>query len=157
MADADWKKIRKEYLKSNISLDALAEKYGLPKSALYRHSKNEGWVSARKGTVRKTIEKISDTVVEENGKCRTMMQTAALAIVEKAIEGINNTPSDNYKAINGYASALKNVKDILDLKSRLDIKEQEARIENLRRQAEKGEEKQEISIEMEEAVEQWAK
>lgn len=137
---ADWNKIRKEYIKTNISQRALAKKYDISEKAVAKRSKAEGWVALRQQAVGKSVAKVVETIANENGKVETKMQGAALALIEKATEGIELTNPEDAKALKSYSGVLRDVKEILSLRSTLDIREQEARIENLRRQAEAGKE-----------------
>lgn len=135
---ADWNKIRKEYIKTNISQRALAKKYGVCEKSVAKRSKAEGWVALRQQAVCKSTAKTVSTIANENGKVETKMQGAALALIEKATEGIELTNPADAKTLKSYSGVLRDVKEILNLRSGLDIREQEARIENLRRQAEAG-------------------
>lgn len=135
---ADWNKIRKEYIKTNISQRALAKKYGISEKAVAKRSKAEGWVMLRQQAVGKSAANVVETIAKENGKVETKMQTAALALIEKATEGIGLTNPSDAKTLKSYSGVLRDLKEILSLRSSLDIREQEARIENLRRQAEAG-------------------
>lgn len=69
---ADWAKIKREYVTTDISYRALAEKHGVDKSSVLRHAKAEKWQEARSRhadnvhlrCVQKTAEKIADSESE---------------------------------------------------------------------------------------------
>lgn len=69
---ADWTKIKREYVTTDISYRALAEKHGVDKSSVLRHAKAENWQEARSRhadnvhlrCVQKTVEKIADSESE---------------------------------------------------------------------------------------------
>lgn len=89
MADHNWKKIKTEYITTNIGLRKLAEKYGVAVSTVGRRSKDEGWPALRlqykDKTLTKTLEKSSD--IEANRLARLMdTTTKAIDVAVKAFE-----------------------------------------------------------------------
>lgn len=89
MADHNWKKIKTEYITTDIGLRKLAEKNGVSLSAVGTRSKNEGWPALRKQykdkTLTKTLEKSS--TVEANRLARLMdTTTKAIDVAVKAFE-----------------------------------------------------------------------
>lgn len=61
---ADWVKIKTEYITTQISQRALAEKYGVSRSAIFAKSKEENWVTLRKEHQAKTEAKASQQTEE---------------------------------------------------------------------------------------------
>ena len=89
MANADWKKIKTEYITTDISQRKLAAKYGVSHVAVSDRSKKEEWVKAREQykakTLAKTLEKSSD--IEANRLARLMdTTTKAIDVAVKAFE-----------------------------------------------------------------------
>ena len=89
MANADWKKIKTEYITTDISQRKLAAKYGVSHVAVSTRSKNEEWVKAREQykakTLAKTLEKSSD--IEANRLARLMdTTTKAIDVAVRAFE-----------------------------------------------------------------------
>lgn len=89
MANADWKKIKTEYITTDISQRKLAAKYGVSHIAISNRSKNECWVKAREQykakTLAKTLEKSS--TIEANRLARLMdTTTKAIDVAVKAFE-----------------------------------------------------------------------
>lgn len=80
-----------------------------------------------------------ETVVRANSRADTKMQEAAEALIGKAMEGIREADPKDAKTLKAYSGVLRDLKDVLNLKTELDKKEQEARIANLRRQAQEEE------------------
>lgn len=64
--EPDWAKIRAEYLNSGISLPALAQKYGVPKSTLQKRSAAGGWSEKRKKLKADKAEKVSSRLHERD-------------------------------------------------------------------------------------------
>ena len=67
----DWNAIRAEYI-SGVSIRALAEKYNLNPTTVYRHSKADSWQESRKEaaneTRRKSIQKTADAAASNAAK-----------------------------------------------------------------------------------------
>lgn len=69
---ADWEAIRREYVSTDISTRALAEKHGVPYGTLRKKAEREKWLDAREEHGRKvgakwaqkSVEKISDAESE---------------------------------------------------------------------------------------------
>ena len=138
---ADWNKIKTEYITTDTSYRKLAEKHGISYQAICRRSKDEGWIDLREQhmnkTVTKTINRISEKQVDRASK---LISVADLLLdkVKSLVEGnpeLLITPQ-NIKHLSGV---LKDIKEVQMIQSDADLREQEARIANLRKQAEKDE------------------
>lgn len=162
---ADWQKIKTEYITTDISLRKLAQKYGVRYATVQERSKKEDWISMRDqfrtGTVSKAISKISckqaDKMARIDGvtdkllrKLEQAVEELDLEIVKKKVkvdDGFTETTTETMEAIEGgivdraglrhLTAALRDLKEIQMIKSELDRMEQEARIEKLRRDAQK--------------------
>jgi len=89
VANADWKKIKTEYITTDISQRKLAQKYGVGPSRIAARSKAEQWVEQREQyrskTIAKTLEKSS--TIEANRLSRLMdTTTKAIDVAVKAFE-----------------------------------------------------------------------
>ncbi len=164
---ADWNQIKTEYITTDISLRKIAEKYGLRYATVQDRSKKEEWITLRDqhrtSTVSKSISKISDKqaakmaridgitdklllkleqAVDELDleiiKRRTKIEQEGLEITTEQLEAKEGGIVDR-AGLRHITAALKDLKEIQMLKSELDRQEQEARIEKLRREAEKDE------------------
>ena len=139
---ADWNAIRQEYITDeSSSYRKLAEKYGVSLTAIYNRGRDEKWVELRQQTKDKTIAKAVDKISDEQSEiqadvaARFTDMTASLAgKLEKAIAEVD--PKDT-TGIRRLAASLCDLKLLIGFKSDADSREQEARIANLRRQAEK--------------------
>jgi transposase-like protein len=162
----DWNTLKAEYIAGGISYRELAEKYGVSQSTLRQRAAREKW-SEQKNTVRTEVEqKMIDTISDE----QTEQAVSAASLISKAaMNFLKQIAAESVKLINGeidsesrtkyseYALALQRFKDVLDIKSEKDIEEQQARIDNLRKQAQKDEKKDnKIIVEFGE-FEDWAK
>jgi hypothetical protein len=139
---ADWNAIRQEYITDeSSSYRKLAQKYGVSLTAIYNRGRDEKWVELRQQTKDKTIAKAVDKISDEQSEIQADValrfndMTVSLAgKLEKAIAEVD--PKDT-TGIRRLAASLCDLKLLIGVKSDADSREQEARIANLRRQAEK--------------------
>lgn len=134
----DWNAIREEYIADETSsYRKLAQKYGVSLTAVYNRAKAEDWVGQRKQvkdkTITKSIEKISDKQSENVKKYGDMVTTMTKKL-SAAIEAVD--PKDT-TAVRRLTASLCDFRELLGIKSDADSREQEARIANLRKQADK--------------------
>ena len=136
---ADWQKIKTEYITTDTSYRKLAQKYGVHYNAIANRAKQEEWISQRNqycdSTVTKTIDAISDQQVDRATK---LLNVADLLMdkIKQRIEAVDalEMGSQEYRHL---SATIKDLKDIQMIRSDADMREQEARIANLRKQAEK--------------------
>lgn len=136
---ADWQQIKTEYITTDTSYRKLAQKYGVSYQAICHRSKTEGWIALREQhmnkTISKTVEKISEKKANMAAKVHTVADKLLYKIdasVDLMVPGVMNT-----KSLRALTAAVKDLKDILMIRSELDEREQEARIDKLRREAQK--------------------
>ena len=134
----DWNEIREEYLRDDTSsYRKLAQKYGVSLTAIYNRAKAEKWQEQRKQlkdkTITKSIEKLSDKKANQAAKYGDMVDTMTEKLT-KAIEAVD--PKDT-TSIRRLTASLCDLRELLGIKSDADSREQEARIANLRRQADR--------------------
>lgn len=183
---ADWQKIKTEYITTDTSYRKLGEKYGIHYKAISDRGKAEGWVQLRSQhrdkTLTKTIEKISERQSEELSRICSIAdklldkleQAAdeldkAIIIRKTKVETAKGEETTERKeAVDGgivdrvglrqLTAALKDLKEVKMLRSALDEEEQRARIENLRRTAQKDDSKNggKITVVLEGALEEYA-
>lgn len=132
-----WSKIKAEYLAGGISLRKLSEKYGVSFSTIQKKSMEEKWGELRKKSRRKTEEKIIDSVSSQEADKAVNIIDVADKLVEKIYEMLSADVT-NAQSIKSLTSALRDLKEIKGYKSEMDLKEQEARIAKLQREAEIG-------------------
>ena len=162
----DWNAIRKEYIQGGVSYRELAAKYGVPLKNLARRAKDEKWVELRKQSDHKAATKTVETVAKHNAKVDDRINRLANRLIDKLEKAVDELDvktvtmkttmktgaakvTTEYKKLDKekegpvdkgglqqLTNTLRDLKAILDVRSELDRKEQEARIANLRRQAE---------------------
>ena len=135
---ADWKKIREEYITdSKVTYRDLSAKYHVSTATVTKRAKSEGWAEKRKQienkTIEKAVEKISTNQAADLAKFSAMTDALASKLAE-AIEAAN--PKDT-QGLRRLAASLHDLADLKGYQTDLDRREQEARIRNLTRQADK--------------------
>lgn len=152
----DWTAIKTEYIAGGTSYRKLAEKYNVPLGTLRRVAKDGNWVGLRAQTEIETDTKIVNSVSDKNAKQAELVTTIANKLLTKLGEAIDLVDVIDSQTFKQYTSALKDLKDIKGIKSESDMREQEARIANLRRQAEADADKTTgIEIVFEAGPEEW--
>lgn len=136
----DWKKLRAEYIKGGTSYRKLAEKYDVSFHTLRKQAAKENWKALRDETTAKTVTKIieieSDNQAERMRRLLTVSDKLLLAVedaVDKFQAGELMLDKGALKSLSG---TIKDIKDIQNIKTQLDIEEQKARIAKLKRDAE---------------------
>ena len=135
IATIDYSKLKKEYLMGNISYRELAKKHGVPFGTLRKVAAKEQWTQLRTQARTKADTKIIDAISDKEAKRAVDIIDVADKLLEK-IEAVAETVSDP-DSIKKLTSAIKDLKDIKGIKSDADMREQEARINKLRKDAER--------------------
>ena len=154
---ADWNKIKTEYITTDTSYRKLAEKYGVHYNAIANRSKQEGWISQRNqhcdSTMTKTLDAISKKQVDRATNLISVSDLL-LAKVKSLLETDAEVLSDT-QSMKHISGVLKDIKEIQMIRSDADMREQEARIANLRKQAEKEEVNKDVTITIEGGDPSW--
>lgn len=133
---ADWKKIKAEYISGGTSYRKLCEKYGVSRTTLQRKAKEEKWLALRSQTEAKTESKIVEAVSDIEAEKAIDIIEVADKLIDKIYELIDASLK-NPQGVKNLTSALKDLKEIKGIKSDADMREQEARIDKLRKDAER--------------------
>ena len=137
----DWNLLKSEYVTTDASYRYLSLKYDVSTNQIMTHARNEKWQELRQKFLDDTFT-ANIKVAKQNEKKRyERVQRVAdklLTLLEKAVD--EAVDAGKMSSFRGYTIALK---------ARLDIDEQKAKIENLRKQSEDGEKKQEITVSFE--------
>ena len=156
---ADWKAIETEYVTTSTSYRKLAEKYGVDQATVARKAKKEDWVSKRQHHADKTQAKMLTADIKQKVSRAERIQTVAdklLSKVEALVENGDFTEM-NAQSLRQISATLKDIKEIQMIRSDADMREQEARIAKLRREAEKDEnDKPSITITLEGGLSDYA-
>ena len=157
---ADWNKIKTEYITTDTSYRKLAEKHGVGESTLFARASKEKWVEQKEQhqskTVAKTLDAISKKQVDRAANLISVSDIL-LAKVKSLLETNAEVLADT-QSMKHISGVLKDIKEIQMIRSDADLREQEARIAKLRREAEREEDTNtEVTITFgSEGKKQWA-
>ncbi len=151
----DWNAIKSDYIAGGTSYRKLCDKYGVSRTTLQRRAKDEGWVKLRSQAQAKTETKIVETVSNSNAKTANRIIYVADKLLDKIADIIEHI--DTTAGIKDISTAIKNIKEIKGFKSDADVREQEARIRNLEKQAESEHTDNEIRVVIEDDLDNYGK
>lgn len=132
----DWKRIKAEYIAGGTSYRKLAKKYGVSFSTLRGIAEREKWTDLKAQAQHNADTKLVKSIGEQNGTYSVSINDVANKLLEKIV-AMMEMDCVSSQAIKQLTSALKDIKEVKGIKSDIDLREQEARIDNLRRQAER--------------------
>ena len=154
----DWKKIKSDYVRGGVSYRKLAEKYEVSPTTLYRRMKKEKWADLRKQKEEKANAKIIETVASQEAKHVDNIQCLADKLLKMIEERIaDGTLIVDAKDLRSVTASIRDLREIKGCKSELDMQEQIARIEKLRRDAQSEEESRDIRVVIASELEDYAK
>lgn len=148
--DADWAKIKKDYIQGGISYRKLADKHGVPYGTLVRRAVRDGWREAREQAAQKASAKMVDMEAERQAKRMERLLKVSDKLLDAVEEAVDSFCSKELQldktALRSLSASVKDIKDIQSIKSKLDIEEQRARIANLQRQAQEADKQEAIKV-----------
>lgn len=143
----DWNRIKAEYIAGGTSYRKLAAKYGVPFSNLKNIAIKEQWTQLREQAKNRTTTKLVENIGRQNAKIDDKYFRLVDKLMQKAEETMENTPVWTVNALKEMATAMRYLKECKGVKSEADIREQEARIAKLQKEAsEEDNELQEIRV-----------
>ena len=134
---ADWQKIKTEYITTDTSYRKLAQKYGVSYNAIGNRSRDENWQDLRDQHLTKTMTKTMNAVSTKQAEQTAKLFGVSGLLLDKVkllLEEHEELLVDT-SAMKDVSVVLKNLKDLLMIKSEADMKEQEERINKLRKEA----------------------
>ena len=136
IASVDYSKLKREYLRGNISYRELAKKYDVPFGTLRKVAAKEQWTQLRTQARAKADTKIIDAISDREAEKAIDIIDVADKLLGKLSELMETMVVDT-QSFKQLTSALKDLKEIKGYKSEADMREQEARINKLRKEAER--------------------
>ena len=131
----DWSKLKAEYIAGGTSYRKLAKKYEVSANTLTGIAIREGWNELKKQAQSKSTSKMVDSVAKDIAKKSIKINDVADKLLDKIAELLDVSEFVDSQVIKQCTSALKDIKDIKGIKSDIDLREQEARIDKLRKDA----------------------
>lgn len=154
-----WTKIRNDYIKGGTSYQKLAQKYGVSYNTLAKKAGAEEWTTLRQEiyqkSTRKTMDVLSTRAAEEEDK----IHDSAMQLLDLFNKGLSTFANDVVSPgmLKDMVSALSGIQKILQRPTEMDIEEQRARIDKLRKEAERDNEQREpITIHISDELEDYA-
>ena len=145
---ADWQSIKTEYITTDTSYRKLAQKYGVNHAVIGQRAKAEKWVDLRRQHIDKTQTKALNTISNKQADRAAKL----IGVSDLLLNKVKSLLEDNEELLvdtsimKDVSVILKNLKDIQMIKSDADIREQEARIDKLRKEAMVEKENNEVKV-----------
>lgn len=157
----DWLAIREEYISGRGSTTELAARYGVPLKTVKYHCTADGWVRLKEQVAQKASD---DAVARAAGSVsgyRDRICAAAMRLLDRVEEYLGAADQAGRVMrsadILNVARALRDIKDVADVKAPGDLEEQAARIDKLRADARRDDaEDATVRVEMDGDVEELA-
>lgn len=135
---ADRKKLKKEYISGGVSYADLARKYKISESTVKRWAKADGWTEAKAEADAKSEQKMVEAVAQAKAGTAAGVIELSEKLLEKLGIALGMEPDNIEPArLRQYTGALKDLQDIRGDRSKLDLKEQKARITKLQRESQR--------------------
>lgn len=132
----DWKSIKAEYIAGGTSYRKLAEKHKVSFGTLRKVAAKEKWTELRNKALAKEDTKMAAEVGKKNAERAIKIIDVADKLLDKIEATVGMMDALDTQGIKQLTSALKDLRDIKGFKSDADMREQEARIAKLQRDAE---------------------
>ena len=152
----DWDKIKAEYIAGGTSYRKLAEKYGVSFNTLSGVAIREEWANLKKQAQNKSTTKMVNAIANDMAKNAVKINDVADKLLDKIVMLLEECEGIDSQSIKQLTSSLKDIKDIKGVKSDIDLKEQEARIDKLRKDAMEENADTEIQVVMGEEADSYA-
>ena len=159
---ADWNKIKTEYLTSDTSYRKLAQKYGVNAITIAKKASKEDWVSQRQQQANRTLSKTLTAVSNRQVNRAARLQEVADKLLKKIEAAVDDYNMEvllvDRQSLRQITGALKDIKDIQMIRSEADLREQEARIAKLLKEAEREDNgPNKVVIQIEGGEDTWSK
>lgn len=144
----DWKTIETEYVTTDISHRDLAAKHGIGRSRLSQYASKEKWSEKRDQHRAKTVAKAVNAVGTKQANMAAKLYGVGGLLLDRVKLLLEDSPEllADTSAMKDVSVVLKNLKDLMSVKSDADMREQEARIEKLRKEAMVEKENNEVKV-----------
>lgn len=133
----DWKTIETEYVTTDISQRLLAEKYGICRSTISKKAMADNWSEKRSKHHDKMVSKAVKTIGDKQADRAAKLFVASDLLLDNVINLLNGNKEHlvDTSVMRDVSVVLKNLKDVQMIRSEADLREQEARIAKLRKEA----------------------
>ena len=134
----DWAALETEYItNTETSYRKLADKYGMNHTVIARKASEDGWVEKRKQFVSDTQAKTLEKISQQEASRAAKIHSVADKLLNKIEAMADSGRPMNSRDIRALTAAIRDLKEIQNVRSEMDKKEQQARIDRLRKDAER--------------------
>ncbi len=158
MADINWTAIKAEYIAGEGSYRTLARKYGIRMATLAARAKAESWVQEREKVSNDTVAKAIRKNETAQVNALSWLGKAKERLAEKLAAAVEAVDETDAQAVRQIVAAVKDAQIVLNDKTDAQIREQEARIKTLEKQAESEQEQDKtVRFELSASLEEYSK
>lgn len=129
----NWNEIETAYLTERLSYRELAQRYGVDISAVKRRGKKGNWVEKRQWHQQQLQGELLDADKAQRCDRLLKLQSVADKLLER-VEELGSAEEISAANLKTLSETLKNIRDAQMLKGKLDVVEQQSRIDKLRRE-----------------------
>lgn len=151
----DWNAIKTEYVTTDTSYRKLAGKYGISATQIGNVARDEGWVQARERFLEETYAKTLKEIANKQAYRVKRLQTITDKILDKIESAVDIMSEADLKAFRQVTEVLKDIKDIQMLKSDADMREQEARIDKMKKESSDEKKETTIIVQIDDDLKKW--
>lgn len=167
----NWEQIRQDYLTGQESQAALARRYGISPASLSKRIRQEGWQREKspgwEGRMQR-VDALADRMLTALERAVEELDTVTQSVREKTKTDDGREIVTDFQrllpeeaglidrgGLKQLTGVLKDIKDVLMLRSEADTREQEARIAKLQRDLQKEELQSRVIVTMEGGCEEF--
>ena len=154
---ADWNRIKTEYITTDTSYRELSQKYGVHYTNIAKRAKKEDWQQLRKQQANTTQTKMIQAVERRKvDRAAKLLDVSDLLLqkVRERVEALDAIEMGSQE-FRHLSATIKDIKEIQMIRSDADMREQEARIKNLQKQAETEDTSRDVTITIEGGDPSW--
>ena len=154
----DWSKIKTEYVTNvDTSYRELSQKYGVHYTNIAKKAKKENWQHLRQQQTNTTQTKMIQAVERRKVDRATKLLDASDRLLQKVMERVEalDALEMSSQEFRHLSATIKDIKEIQMIRSDADMREQEARIRNLQKQAETEDTSRDVTITIEGGDPSW--
>lgn len=154
---ADWNRIKTEYITTDTSYRELSQKYGVHYTNIAKRAKKEDWQQLRQQQTNTTQTKMIQAVERRKvDRAAKLLDVSDLLLqkVRERVEALDAIEMGSQE-FRHLSATIKDIKEIQMIRSDADMREQEARIKNLQKQAETEDTSRDVTIVIEGGDPSW--
>lgn len=158
----DCRAIKTEYITGNASIRELAEKYNVSCSTLEKKAHREKWAEERQRTATQwqlaATQTMEQAIVEQtraNANTIKLFDEACDLLLNRAITLASNELTS--QEMRQLSATLKELKELKNIRSDADVREQEARIKKLEQEVNADNKDTTVTVRFDDGMSDWSK